>query len=208
LGAADLSLMDMIQVYGTFANRGKHVKPRYLTKIADDEGTLIVEFEQESPVEVLSEDYADVMTKMMEMVVDSGTARRLRFLYKFENDIAGKTGTTQSHSDGWFMGFTPNMVAGAWVGGEYPQVRFRSIREGQGANTALPIWAIFMKEVYKDKAFKAMQYANFKEPSLALMESISCAPYVKELPVEEVEEEIDQGGINAQIDDLLDAQEE
>lgn len=204
LGAADLSLIDMIQVYGTFANRGKHVKPRYLTKIADDEGTLIVEFDQEMPTEVLTEDYADVMTKMMEMVVDSGTARRLRYLYKFKNDIAGKTGTTQSHSDGWFMGFTPNMVAGAWVGGEYPQVRFRSIREGQGANTALPIWAIFMKEVYKDKAFRAMESASFKEPSLEIMESITCPPYVKELPVEE-EEEIAEGGVNEQIDDLLDA---
>ncbi|MFK7807093.1 MAG: transglycosylase domain-containing protein [Saprospiraceae bacterium] len=204
LGAADLSLYEMIQVYGTLANRGKHIQPRYLKKITDQEGTLIAEFDQATPEEVLKADYADVMTKMMEMVVDSGTARRLRYLYKFQNDIAGKTGTTQSHSDGWFMGYTPNMVAGAWVGGEYPQVRFRSIREGQGANTALPIWAIFMKEVYKDPQFKVMSKARFKEPSLAVMESLECPPYVTELPVM-VSEEEDGGGINQQIDDLLDA---
>ncbi len=201
LGAADLSLYDMIQVYGTFANRGKHVGPRYLTRIEAADGTLIAEFEQNEPEEVLSEDYADVMTKMMQMVVDSGTARRLRAVYQFQQDIAGKTGTTQSHSDGWFMGFMPGIVAGAWVGGEYPQVRFRSLSLGQGANTALPIWAIFMKEAMKNKAFRHWGRARFPEPSYAVMESLRCPPYLEEEPIAASDDE----GVNAQIDNLLDA---
>jgi penicillin-binding protein 1A len=203
LGAADLSLYDMIQVYGTFANRGKYIKPRYLKKIEADDGTLIAEFQQDAPIEVLSQDHADMMTKMLEMAVDSGSAKRLRTIFQFTNDIAGKTGTTQSHTDGWFMGYTPSIVAGAWVGGEYPQVRFRSLSLGQGANTALPIWAIFVKELQKDPYFKVMAQAQFPLPTVEVMQSLNCAPYVTELPIAEVEEG-KSGGINEQIDDLLD----
>ena len=200
LGAADLSLMDMIQVYGTFANRGTHHAPRYLVKIEADDGTVIAEFKPAQPKEVISQDYADVMTKMMQMVIDSGTARRLRAVYQFKNDIAGKTGTTQSHADGWFMGYTPNIVAGAWVGGEYPQVRFRSLSLGQGANTALPIWAIFMKEAMKDKRYRRWGWAKFPEPDYAVMESLRCPPFLEEEPIAVAEE-----GINEQIDNLIDA---
>ena len=100
----------------------------------------------------------------MQSVVDSGTARRLRFRYKLTQPIAGKTGTTQNQSDGWFMGFTPNLVAGAWVGGSHRQVRFRSIALGQGASTALPIWGIFMQKVSADPTLKAMAYGSFPTP--------------------------------------------
>ena len=128
---------------------------------------------------------------MMQSVVDSGTARRLRVTYNLQNDIAGKTGTTQSHADGWFIGFTPNLVAGAWVGGESPKVHFRSISLGQGANTALPIFGKFMQSVYKDAKFKKMQNAKFDELDFGSILEMDCPPYLEEEPelVEIIEEE-------------------
>ena len=169
LGAVDASLYDMVQVYGTYANRGVKAEPRYLLRIESSDGELIAEFEpRQKPQRIISNLDADMMTRMMEGVVDSGTARRLRYAYKLPGAIAGKTGTTQSHADGWFMGYTPKLVAGAWVGGEYPQVRFRSLSLGQGANTALPVWAEFMKRVYRDKDFKRWKEADFALPSLEL----------------------------------------
>ncbi len=209
LGAVDLSLFEMVKVYGTLANRGVQTHPQYLIKIENSKGEVITEFKQTKKRErVLSQDNADIMTKMMQGVVDSGTARRLRFVYNFKNDIAGKTGTTQSHADGWFMGYTSDMVAGAWVGGESPRVRFRSIRLGQGANTALPIWARFMKKVHADKEFKKMKFSQFAEPSELVQEAMNCEAYLTEAPVfvdEEIEPEEEEGGDGffEKFDDLL-----
>jgi membrane carboxypeptidase/penicillin-binding protein len=110
----------------------------------------------------------------MKSVVNEGTAERLRYTYGLKNDIAGKTGTTQSQSDGWFMGYTPNLVVGAWVGGITPAVRFRDIDLGQGANMALPICGIFLKKLYATPQYAAMKNAKFPEPAKWIIDSMEC----------------------------------
>ena len=205
LGAVDVSLFDMVKVYGTLANRGVRQDPYYLTRIETSDGEMLAEFYRPIAERVLEVESADVMVKMMQSVVDSGTAKRLRFQYGVQGEIAGKTGTTQSHADGWFMGFTPKLVAGAWVGGESPRVRFRSLRLGQGANTALPIWGRFMNKVYKDKELKKYRNGVFPVPSVEVMERLYCPAYSEELPLL-VEEPLEEsGGVNAALDRLLES---
>ena len=184
LGAAEVALYDMVQVYGTFANRGVTLAPRCLLRSEYSAGELSAEVEPaHAPRRVLAADDVDVMTQLMGAVVDSGSARRLRYAYGLRQDIAGKTGTTQSHADGWFLGYTPKLVAGAWVGGASPRVRFRSLALGQGANTALPIWAGFMRRINRDPAFKGYARATFPPPSLAVQEKLACAPYLEAMPL-------------------------
>jgi len=186
LGAVDISLFEMIKVYGTLANKGVRPEPQFLLRVEDSEGNVIIDYEQDEkePFErVLEKDHAIIMTNMMQSVVDSGTARRLRFTYNLKNDIAGKTGTTQSHADGWFVGFTPNLVAGVWVGGESPLVRFRSLSLGQGANTALPIYGKFMQDLFKDAKFKNMQHAKFETLDFMNFLEMDCPPYLEEEPI-------------------------
>ncbi len=201
LGTPNISLFEMIQVYGTFANKGIHNKPKYLLRVEDTNGNLIADYapdETESDTtRVLSEDHAYIMTKMLQKVVDEGTGRRLRWKYGLDNQIAGKTGTTQSHADGWFMGFTPNIVAGAWVGADDPKVHFRDISLGQGANTALPIWGEFMQRVYKDPEYEAMALDTFADPEYVFYADLDCKPriteseyYVMQNPPEVIEEVI------------------
>jgi len=210
LGAVDVSLYDMIKVYGTLANKGLRPDPQFLLRIEDSKGNVIIDYENEEKEpfkRVLDQDYATVMTNMMQSVVDSGTARRLRSVYNLNNDIAGKTGTTQSHADGWFIGFTPNLVAGAWVGGESPKVRFRTIRLGQGANTALPIFGKFMQKTYQDPKFKNMKNAKFDELDFGKMLEMDCPPYLEEEPeiVEILEEEFEEGEYDDEpLDRILD----
>jgi len=210
LGAADASLYEMVQVYSTFANRGIRKKPIYLTRIETAEGELLYEASpEEKGTQVLEPNEADIMVRMMEGVVDSGTARRLRSVYKLNGRMAGKTGTTQSQADGWFIGFTPDMVAGAWVGGQSPKVRFRSLSLGQGANTALPIWGKFAVAANRDKDFKKWQRSVFPVPSVEILELLDCPDFAEERPPERTEEEevIEEvvEGINAQIDKLLES---
>lgn len=176
LGAADISLYEMLQVYGTFANRGKPVEPMYLTRIEDRYGKVLMSYDNNVPKEnVISELNADYMIEMMQSVVDTGTARRLRFRYGIKGDVAGKTGTTQNQTDGWFMGFTPNLVAGVWVGGFNRKIRFRSTALGQGANMALPIWGMFMSAVQNDKEFRSQHIGYF--PSIPDSLATDCALY-------------------------------
>ncbi len=204
LGAVDVSLFDMIKVYSTLANRGVRQDPYYLTKIETADGEVIAEFFKPMANRVMNIDNADMMIEMMQSVVDSGTAKRLRFQYGIQGEIAGKTGTTQSHADGWFLGFTPKLVAGSWVGGDSPRVRFRSLRLGQGANTALPIWGRFMNKVYKDKSLKEYRQMNFPEPSMAVFDRLNCTPFYEEIPML-VEEPLDDGdGFNQELDNMLD----
>ena len=210
LGATDASLYEMVQVYSTFANRGVRKKPIYLTRIETADGKVLFETApEEEGTRVLEPFEADIMVKMMEGVVDSGTARRLRSVYKLNGRIAGKTGTTQSQADGWFIGFTPDMVAGAWVGGQSPKVRFRSLSLGQGANTALPIWGKFAAAADRDKDFKSWQRSVFPVPSVEILELLDCPDFAEERPPEPTEEEeiIEEvvEGINAQIDKLLES---
>ncbi|MEM6841445.1 MAG: transglycosylase domain-containing protein [Bacteroidota bacterium] len=178
LGTADLSLYEMLSVYSTFVNRGLAVKPIYLLGIEDQQGNQIAKFSDKPEFQrAMSQETADLMVEMMKSVVDSGTARRLRYRYGLKNEIIGKTGTTQSQADGWFIGATPKLVAGAWVGGDNRLVRFRNTSLGQGANTALPIWANFMKSFTKDATFKKLRYARFRPPSRYVRSILNCDPY-------------------------------
>jgi penicillin-binding protein 1A len=195
----------MVTIYGTFANRGVRPEPYYLTRIETSNGDTIVEFENPKPRQrVLPIDESDMMIKMMQTVVDSGTASRLRYVYGLYNNIAGKTGTTQNHSDGWFLGFTPNLVAGAWVGADSPRIRFRSLSLGQGASTALPIWGLFMQKLYKDPEFKNLRYAAFQAPSADVLERLDCPPFLEEMP--EYLDSLDMdGGFNADMEKLFES---
>ena len=163
LGTPDLSVYEMVAAYSTFANKGVYTNPVMVTHIEDKNGTLLYQFSPQTK-DVLSEEVAYVAVNLMEGVTKFGSGQRLRhdfaknqavykeiitgYPYQFDNPIAGKTGTTQNHSDGWFMGMVPNLVTGVWVGGEDRATHFKSITYGQGASMALPIWANFMKGCY------------------------------------------------------------
>jgi penicillin-binding protein 1A len=151
-----------------------------LTKIEDRHGKILKKYDDSVPkANVISKQTADYMIEMMESVVDSGTARRLRFRYGITGTVAGKTGTTQNQSDGWFMGITPNIVAGVWVGGYNRKIRFRSTALGQGANMALPIWGLFMKDMQRDKSFNKITQVNF--PTVVDSLSLKCGMHVDSL---------------------------
>ena len=165
LGTPDISLLEMVGAYSTFANKGIYVKPIMITRIEDKNGTVLFEVVPET-TDVLSEESAYVTIDLLKGVTEAGSGIRLRhegadqenyayqnvvtgYPYKFENPIAGKTGTTQNQSDGWFMGMVPNLVTGVWVGGEDRAVHFEDIAFGQGATMALPIWAMYMRGAYE-----------------------------------------------------------
>lgn len=178
LGTPAISLYEMVSAYCTFANRGVTTQPVYLLRIEDKNGNVLQEFQQEQPKKkVLSKENADIMIHMLKNVVNNGTGARLRHTYGLKNDIAGKTGTTQSHADGWFMGVTPELVAGVWVGANDPRIHFRTIQLGQGANTALPIFAKFMQKINKDPEFEAIEKARFPTPSPEVLARLDCDPY-------------------------------
>ena len=166
LGSADLSVYEMVGAYSSFANKGIYVKPVVVTRIEDKNGTVIYQTAPETK-DVLSEESAYVTLKLLEGVTESGSGVRLRhrgaektnpifrdlvtgYPYEFDNPIAGKTGTTQNQSDGWFIGMVPNLATGVWVGGEDRSIHFETIAYGQGATMALPIWANYMKACYAD----------------------------------------------------------
>ncbi len=178
LGTADVSLYDMIKVYSVFANRGKKTEPVAVLRIETREGKTLVDFsqpDQSKQPQIITSDHADMMTKMMRSVVEEGTAGRLRYKYNIEGDFAGKTGTTQDFADGWFMGFSPALVVGAWVGGESRNVRFRDFSAGQGAATALPVCGLFLSKVYKDPQFSGYKAAKFPTPPKWILDTMECA---------------------------------
>jgi penicillin-binding protein 1A len=163
LGAVEITVQDMVAAYSTFANQGVYVKPQFITKIEDKSGLIIYEPVPESH-DVLNKDIAFAVIKLLEGVTEGGSGERLRtqgggngdnrwtgYPYMFKNPIAGKTGTTQNQSDGWFMGMVPNLVTGVWVGCEDRSARFKGLTYGQGATAALPIWGYFMKKCYEDE---------------------------------------------------------
>ena len=178
LGTTDISLYDMMKVYGTFAARGRRPELMPVLRVTTRDGKVIADFtKQIVPAkwqQVLSVDQADMMTKMMKSVVNDGTAGRLRYNYDINNDIAGKTGTTQNHADGWFMCYTPNLVCGAWVGGITPAVRFRDMAYGQGAYMALPICGMFLQKMYKHKLYSNLKNEKFPEPAKWILDSMTC----------------------------------
>ncbi|RED46446.1 penicillin-binding protein 1A [Winogradskyella eximia] len=181
LGTADISVYEMVAAYSTFANKGVYNKPVMVTRIEDKNGTVLYQFAPESK-DVLSEEVAYVTVNLMEGVTQAGSSGgRLRskgvdkynvmyrevmtgYPYELDNPIAGKTGTTQNQSDGWFMGIVPNLVTGVWVGAEDRAAHFKSITYGQGATMALPIWGLYMKACYADKTLNVSK-AKFEKPA-------------------------------------------
>ena len=151
LGPCDVSVAEMVSAYTTFANHGIRTAPIFVTKIEDQDGNIIARF-QPRMNEVISADAANKMLVMLQAVVDGGTAGRLRYKFHLDGEIGGKTGTTNRNSDAWFMGFTPQLVSGCWVGGEDRDIHFDTMAMGQGATMALPIWAYYMIKVYRDKS--------------------------------------------------------
>jgi len=163
LGTADISVFEMVAANSTFANKGTYIQPTFITRIEDKNGKVLEEFIPNSN-EVFSEEKAYTIIQLMRGVVQEGTGSRLRGAkYKLNNQIAGKTGTTQHNADGWFIGLTPELAAGCWVGGEDRSIHFNSITEGQGASMALPIWGKFFVKVYADKTIK-LSKADFTKP--------------------------------------------
>lgn len=182
LGAIDLTLLEMASAYSTFANKGMRVSPMFISQIEDKNGTVLETFVPETK-EVLNEESAYVILNLMEGVTQGGSGVRLRtnhirpkfvtgYPYEFSNPIAGKTGTTQNHTDGWFMGMVPNLMTGVWTGGEDRSIHFEGIDKGQGAAMSLPTWAIFMRKCYEDKTLNVSQEAFEKPENLSI--NINC----------------------------------
>jgi penicillin-binding protein 1A len=195
LGTTDLSVMELTGGYATIANKGRWNEPIFITRIEDKHGKLIDEFKGASR-EAISEETAYLMVDMLKGGVNEpgGTAGRLRFRYHLTQDIGGKTGTTQNHSDGWFMGITPKLVSGVWVGCADRSVHFRSITYGQGANMALPIWGIYMQKIYKDSSIH-LGKETFERPNSFNVE-LDCRRYRLQQGQYESGEESKQSSVN------------
>ena len=163
LGPCEVSVQEMVDAYTTFPNKGIRVEPLYITRIEDSNGNLIATFSPQSH-EIISELTSYKMIHMLRAVVDHGTGVRLRYRYKINAPLGGKTGTTQNNSDGWFVGFTPSLVSGCWVGGEDRAIHFDSMAEGQGASMALPIFALYMQKVYADESLGYSPTEQFDVP--------------------------------------------
>ena len=182
LGTAEVSLFEMTAAYSTFANEGLYVEPFFISRIEDKNGIILEQFSN-SPKEVLSAEKNYIMVKLLEGVVNSGSGARLKWKYQLKNPIAGKTGTTQNHSDGWFIGFVPNLVTGVWTGADNRAVRFRDLRLGQGAEMALPIWAEYMKKLYNNPNIEISK-GGFKYPEGGVSVPLDCDK-INELELEE-----------------------
>src|SRR5690606_132460 len=153
LGTPSISMMEMVTAYSTLGNGGVRVEPRYLTAIADRHGKILEKIEsRDPPARAISRESAQMMIHMLRSVVSEGTGSSLRSRFGVNNDVAGKTGTTQLNVDGWFMAMTPKLVIGTWVGADDPRLHFKSTSLGQGAATALPITAYFLQKVNQDKS--------------------------------------------------------
>ena len=172
LGSCDISLYEMVGAMSVFANKGVYIEPSFITRIEDKNGNVLQSFNAKSQ-EAISEETAYLMIQLMKGVVEGGTSVRLRYKYGFDNPIAGKTGTTQNQSDGWFMGITPDLVTGVWVGCEDRAAHFRTITLGQGANMALPIWALYMQRIYGDPGLRYSR-RDFDAPSKPLEVDFNC----------------------------------
>ncbi len=208
LGTPDISLFEMVGAYSTFANKGIYVKPIMITRIEDKNGTVLFEVVPETQ-DVLSAESAYVTLELLKGVTESGSGMRLRhntaaeysyayknvvtgYPYEFENPIAGKTGTTQNQSDGWFMGMVPNLVTGVWVGGEDRSIHFKDIAFGQGATMALPIWANYMRNAYKNESL-GISMEDFEAPEVVSI-PINCDEIPIEDPLQPKEESLEDLG--------------
>ncbi len=185
LGTVEANLPEMNTVYSAFANNGRRPEGiHFLDKITTADGTIIVEFARpRKTVRVMSDTVAKIATFLMTGVVNSGTGARLRSTYGIGGALAGKTGTTQDQSDGWFVGYTPKLVVSTWVGAEYPAVHFRTLRRGSATATALPVWGTFMRKVQRTEGlgrYRGGSFSALDEMTVALLE---CPDYLDELPI-------------------------
>src|SRR5690606_29518784 len=203
LGVSEITVYEMVGAYGTFANQGVYVKPVMVTRIEDKNGTILFEYVPETK-DVMSNEVAYTTVKLMEGVTEVGSGTRLRhtfgvgrrdyeevmtgYPYEFTNPIAGKTGTTQNQSDGWFMGMVPNLVTGVWVGGDDRATHFASLTYGQGAAMALPIWALYMRKCYADEELEVSK-GEFQEPDDLTIRVDCNKADPEEEDIEEFEEE-------------------
>jgi penicillin-binding protein 1A len=178
LGTPEISVYEMVGANAAFANKGTWIEPTIVTRIEDKNGKVLADFVPRTE-EVMSEEKAYVVLQLMKGVTTQGTGQRLRYRYKFTQPMAGKTGTTQNNSDGWFMGITPDLVSGCWVGAEDRSVHFDSGDQGQGAQMALPIYAKYMQKVYSDKSIKVSQ-GDFEKPARKIDIEMDCSKYDKE----------------------------
>lgn len=178
LGTAEISLYEMVGAMSAFANRGTRIDPIFVTRIEDKHGRVLSDFRPHTE-EAMDEEKAYVMIQLLKGAVQYGTGVRLRYRYKLMQPMAGKTGTTQNHSDGWFMGITPDLVSGVWVGGEDRSIHFSALSEGQGAAMALPVFAYYMQKVYADKKINLYQ-GDFEKPTKKISVEMDCDKYNKQ----------------------------
>ncbi|WP_223816090.1 penicillin-binding protein 1A [Adhaeribacter rhizoryzae] len=183
LGTADLSLLELVTAYATIANNGYRIKPVYIAKITDRNGKILRQHRPGAGVaKAVATEHAATMLELLKGVVQEGSANRLRSEFSLTLDIAGKTGTSQDHADGWFIGITPQLVTGVWVGAENPAVRFRTLSLGQGSNTALPIWGDFMSRVVRDREFANWRNSHFPLLPPELQQRLNCPSFLAEQP--------------------------
>lgn len=188
LGTADISLLEMVTAYTAFANYGRAKQPVLILKIEDAQGKVLYEAEPSGFLnEAFNEETARMMVQILREVIENGTGSALYNRYHLQGDYGGKTGTTQNNADGWFIGFTPNIVAGAWVGASNPGIRFRTTALGQGAHTALPIFARFMQKAEQTADFSAIRTQRFYPLPEDLMTRLDCEDYLEDYtPAEEM----------------------
>ena len=181
LGTVETSLYEMAQVYATIANNGVHISPRVITQIKNSAGENIYEAPESRPTQAMTSETSQKLLKMLRNVANRGTAARLRWKYRLSTDLAGKTGTSQNQADGWFIGTSANLVAGAWVGGQFPTIHFRSMRHGQGASTALPIFAKFFQQIEANPNMRKAYAGSFPIDKSLVYQEFECPDFIEDL---------------------------
>ncbi|MGV8090306.1 MAG: penicillin-binding protein 1A [Mangrovibacterium sp.] len=187
LGVASVSLREMVIAYSTILNGGVRIKPYYLVSISNNKGELLASFDKPAAYRTsIEEENCRILAHMLKAVIDSGTGGSIRSRYNIPGDFAGKTGTTQDQSDGWFVGMNPGLVAGCWVGGEVPGIHFRSLTYGQGAYMALPVVGKFFNKLYSNPRYRHLSYEYFQEPSPEILADLDIPSYREMLERERI----------------------
>lgn len=179
LGAVDASLLEMVSAYTIFVNDGKQKEPILIKRIEDYQGNVIYRAPIKKAQQIIAPENARIINTFLTSTVEEGTARRLRWSYRIKGPLGGKTGTTQNQSDGWFIGLTPNLIAGVWVGASSPEIHFKTLKTGQGANSALPVFGSFMSSYLKGRTISG----NFTQPSLPNQSLLDCPPVLEQLNI-------------------------
>jgi len=193
LGVASVSLKNLLFAYATLLNEGNRTEPFYLRSIASSENIILEEFERPQPQKTeLNPVNCRIVRHMMETAIQEGTGTKIRSVYNIPGDFAGKTGTTQNHSDGWFVGLTPKLVSGCWVGAEVPGVHFRTLYYGQGAYMALPIVGKFYHKLYQDPRYEQLKNARFPDLNKQLLADLNIPPYKEMLKMEKRDNLLDK----------------